>query len=62
MVTEIELDVNNTDDVPEELYEILIDALIAKAGELGIDLVHTNKVLDKITIRSTIISLDTIND
>jgi hypothetical protein len=55
MITKISLDVNNTDEVPEELYEILIDCLIAKAGSLGIDLIHTNLMLDKIQISSTIV-------
>lgn len=40
-MTTIALSVDSTDDVPEELYEFLLDQFIAKALEQGFDVVNT---------------------
>ena len=37
---EIVLDVDNTDLVSDELYDLLLDAFVAKAREMGIDIVE----------------------
>jgi hypothetical protein len=42
--TEIVLDVANTDDIPEDLYEYLLDQFVAKAKSQGIDLVERNDI------------------
>ena len=39
---EIILDVGSTDDIPEDLYDYLLDQFIAKAKSQGIDLVERN--------------------
>lgn len=37
---EIVLDMDNTDLVSDELYDLLLDAFVAKAREMGIDIVE----------------------
>lgn len=37
---EIVLDVDNTDLVSDELYDMLLDAFVARAKEMGIDIVE----------------------
>jgi len=36
----VELDVASTEDVPEELYEFLLDQFVAKARDMGYDVVE----------------------
>ena len=36
----VELDVGSIDDVPEDLYEYLLDQFVAKAKEIGYDIVE----------------------
>ena len=42
----VELDVNDTHEVPEELYEYLLDQFVAKARDMGYDVVEDDIVLD----------------
>ena len=52
---DITLDVNNTDEIPDELYDFLLDQFIAKARELGYDVVDTpNLVLGEWKISATL--------
>lgn len=52
---DITLDVNNTDEIPDELYDFLLDQFVAKAKELGYDIVETpNLVLGSWTISATL--------
>lgn len=37
---EIVLDVNDTDLITDELYELLLDAFVARARDMGIDIVE----------------------
>ena len=39
---EITLDVGNIEDIPEDLYDYLLDQFVAKAKSQGIDLVERN--------------------
>ena len=39
-MTTITLDVDNTTDVPDDLYEFLLDQFVAKALEQGFDIVN----------------------
>ena len=41
----ITLDVDNTDQVPDELYDFLLDQFIARALELGVDVVNDPKIM-----------------
>ena len=41
----VELDVNSTEDVPEDLYEYLLDQFVAKAKEMGYDIAEDSYVL-----------------
>ena len=41
----VELDVGSTEDVPEELYEFLLDQFVAKAKEMGYDVIEEPIVL-----------------
>jgi len=41
----VELDVNSTEEVPEELYEFLLDQFVTKAREMGYDIVEEPMVL-----------------
>jgi len=36
----VELDVGSTEEVPEELYEFLLDQFVAKAQEMGYDVIE----------------------
>jgi hypothetical protein len=50
---EICLDVNNTDELPDDLYDYLLDQFVAKAQEMGYDLVEDDTlVLANWTIRA----------
>ena len=40
-MTTITLDVDNTTDVPDDLYEFLLDQFVAKALEQGFDIVNS---------------------
>lgn len=41
----VELDVASTEEVPEELYEFLLDQFVAKAKEMGYDIIEQPFVL-----------------
>ena len=41
----VELDVDSTEDVPEELYEFLLDQFVNKAREMGYDVIEEPIVL-----------------
>ena len=41
----VELDVGSVDEVPEELYEFLLDQFVAKARAMGYDVVEEPIVL-----------------
>jgi hypothetical protein len=41
----VELDVGSTEEVPEELYEFLLDQFVAKAREMGYDVIEEPIVL-----------------
>jgi hypothetical protein len=41
---EITLDVGNIEDIPEDLYDYLLDQFVAKAKSQGIDLVERNDI------------------
>lgn len=50
---EIVLDVDNTDLVNDELYDLLLDAFVAKAKEMGIDIVERKDlVLSEWTLKA----------
>ena len=50
---EIVLDVDNTDLVNDELYDMLLDAFVAKAKEMGIDIVERKDlVLSEWTLKA----------
>ena len=50
---EIVLDVDNTDLVSDELYDMLLDAFVAKAKEMGIDIVERKDlVLSEWTLKA----------
>ena len=52
----VELDVGSVDDVPEELYEHLLDQFVAKAKEMGYDIVEQpNLLLDNWRIECEIL-------
>lgn len=54
----VTLDPNNTDDVPEDLYEYLVDQFVAKAAELGQDVVNdANLLLDNWEIRCEVVTV-----
>lgn len=42
---EIVLDVGNTDYVSDELYDLLLDAFVAQAKDMGIDIVERNDLV-----------------
>ena len=41
---EITLDVGNIEEIPEDLYDYLLDQFVAKAKSQGIDLVERNDI------------------
>jgi hypothetical protein len=50
---EIELNVANTDEIPDELYDFLLDQFVAKAQDLGYDVVEDDTlVLSSWTIKA----------
>jgi hypothetical protein len=50
---EITLSVDNTDEIPDDLYDYLLDQFVAKAQELGYDVVEDDTlVLSNWTIRA----------
>ena len=52
----ITLNVDSVDDVPEELYEFLLDQFIAKALEQGVDVVNDRtKILDNWSITCEVV-------
>ena len=50
---EVVLDVSDTDFVSDELYDLLLDAFVAKANEMGYDIVNTpNLVIGEWTLKA----------
>ena len=50
---EIVLDVDSTDYIDDELYDMLLDAFVAKAKDMGIDVVERKDlVLSEWTIKA----------
>jgi hypothetical protein len=50
---DVELRVGNIDEIPDDLYDYLLDQFIAKAQDMGYDVVETdNLVLGEWTIRA----------
>lgn len=42
---EVELNVDSTDYIDDELYDMLLDAFIAKAKDMGYDVVNTPQLV-----------------
>ena len=56
---EITLDVNNIEEIPEELYEFLLDQFITKAQTQGIDIVNSPSLcLGTWTIKAQVETVD----
>lgn len=52
---DVVLDVDSSDFMSDELYELLLDAFIAKAKDMGYDVVETpNLVIGSWTIKATL--------
>ena len=53
MPVDVVLDVADTDFVSDELYDLLLDAFVAKAKSMGYDIVETpNLVIGEWTLRA----------
>ena len=55
MTIKVTLSPDNTDELPDELYDYLVEQFVAKAQEMGHDIVNTTKVLDNWRIECEIV-------
>lgn len=52
---EVVLDIADTDMVSDELYDLLLDAFVAKAKDMGYDIIETpNLVIGSWTLKATL--------
>jgi hypothetical protein len=56
MLNKITLDISNTEEVSDELYEAILDAFWTKAESMGID--PANVLFDEWTITTTVKEYD----
>ena len=55
MTVKVVLSPDNTDELPDELYDYLVEQFVAKAQEMGHDIVNTSKTLDNWRIECEIV-------
>jgi hypothetical protein len=55
MTIKVTLSPDNTDEMPDELYDYLVEQFVAKAQEMGHDIVNTSKTLDNWRIECEIV-------
>ena len=54
----VELDVNNTDEMPDELYTFLCEQFVNKAKQMGYDIVESDATLDNWRITCEVVNYD----